>query len=677
MDHSPTQPHKRFPFGAPEWVVTLATLWAVFVRQFRLDVLPPAAWYDEIWYALRAREILWTGHIPVFYQTSFGGANAGPVYLTALAQAFGFDGITGGRRTVALLGALAVPLSYACLRELQRAYRVRVGDRRWVAALGAVVLAYTLSSVIIDRIGMENGVAVPTALFVVWQLLRGIHRQKWIGWLLVGLAAGAAQYNGLHARFILPLIGAIWLHDFIFAGGWAQRRRMLLGAALVAALGLVINLPLIGFFRAHPDLFAARGGIVTQVPADRFDTAWEMYRWNLDKIVKVFSIEGSYDPKFTIPGVPLLDPIQSAGFLVGLGWSVWNLPRNPLARLLPFWLILGVLPSLITEGAPNLGRMVGIWAPTVFLVALGWALIYRRMASRGSEPLRRTLPLIALVLVVNSAGYHTWLLFGRWPHSPRIDNAFTTAPVELARELAARAEDEAVFVEVIPEADEDIAAFEWYAPLSDMRRMDFRKCLPLAHERDSETTYLVISGRDLDSAGRLEEAYPGARVSEPLDLWQTTGTLLEIPAGALAPEPPQRAYARFEPGLELYGYEWSGGALRAGETLFITAYWRASATLPADLIAFAHLGNGVEQPLAAQRDDRPCLGLYPTDRWLPGDLVPDSFAIQVPSDTPPGTYDLALGWYRWPSLERLHLVEADLPLADDRAVIGQVEIHEP
>jgi hypothetical protein len=91
--------------------------------------------------------------------------------------------------------------------------------------------------------------------------------------------------------------------------------------------------------------------------------------------------------------------------------------------------------------------------------------------------------------------------------------------------------------------------------------MDFRKCLPLTHERATPTAYLVISGRDLDSAGRLEEAYPGARVSEPLDLWQTTGTLLEIPAGALAPEPPQRAYARFEPGLELYGYEWSGGAL--------------------------------------------------------------------------------------------------------------------
>jgi hypothetical protein len=306
-------------------------------------------------------------------------------------------------------------------------------------------------------------------------------------------------------------------------------------------------------------------------------------------------------------------------------------------------------------------------------VALGWALIYRWAGSRGQ--IRQVLPPIAALLVVGSAGYHTWLLFGHWPHSPRIDNAFTTAPVELARELAARAEDEAVFVEVIPEADDDIAAFEWYAPESEMRRMDFRKCLPLAHERDTETAYLVISGRDLDTVDHLIEMYPGARISEPLDLWQTTGTLVEVPAGAAAPEPPQRAYARFEPGLELYGYEWSGGALRAGETLFITAYWHVIAPLPADLIAFVHVGDGVEQPLAAQRDDRPCLGLYPTDRWLPGDLVPDSFAIRIPSDTPPGEYDLAVGWYQWPSLERLHLIEADQPLADDRAVIGRVEIE--
>jgi hypothetical protein len=63
--------------------------------------------------------------------------------------------------------------------------------------------------------------------------------------------------------------------------------------------------------------------------------------------------------------------------------------------------------------------------------------------------------------------------------------------------------------------------------------------------------------------------------------------------------------------------------------------------------------------------------------WHPGEVVPDSFAITLPDDAPPGEYPIAVGWYRFPSLERVALIAADEALADGRAVIGTIRVVEP
>jgi hypothetical protein len=38
---------------------------------------------------------------------------------------------------------------------------------------------------------------------------------------------------------------------------------------------------------------------------------------------------------------------------------------------------------------------------------------------------------------------------------------------------------------------------------------------------------------------------------------------------------------------------------------------------------------------------------------------------------------VAVGWYSYPSLERIPLIEADTPLPDNRAVIGTLHISAP
>lgn len=172
--------------------------------------------------------------------------------------------------------------------------------------------------------------------------------------------------------------------------------------------------------------------------------------------------------------------------------------------------------------------------------------------------------------------------------------------------------------------------------------------------------------------------YPSATVTaihpEEASLMQEAA-LVEIPAGARLPAPPQSARAQFAPGLTLLGYDWSGPNVKAGESVFFTLYWQVETGIHSDLTTFMHFGTGLaDSTLITQRDGQPCQGFYPTPQWRAGDVVPDGFAVTIPREAPPGNYALAVGWYAYPSLERLQLTAADTPLPDNRAVIGTLRV---
>jgi hypothetical protein len=46
-------------------------------------------------------------------------------------------------------------------------------------------------------------------------------------------------------------------------------------------------------------------------------------------------------------------------------------------------------------------------------------------------------------------------------------------------------------------------------------------------------------------------------------------------------------------------------------------------------------------------------GWYPTSLWKTGEVVEDVHGVLVTADLPPGSYDLAVGWYDPVTGERL------------------------
>jgi hypothetical protein len=96
--------------------------------------------------------------------------------------------------------------------------------------------------------------------------------------------------------------------------------------------------------------------------------------------------------------------------------------------------------------------------------------------------------------------------------------------------------------------------------------------------------------------------------------------------------------------IALLGYVAPVTALSPGETLPLTLVWRAEREIDASYTVFVHL-VAHDGSIAAQQDNAPQANTYPTDLWVPGEVVIDDYALALPADTPAGDYALRVGFY--------------------------------
>jgi len=92
---------------------------------------------------------------------------------------------------------------------------------------------------------------------------------------------------------------------------------------------------------------------------------------------------------------------------------------------------------------------------------------------------------------------------------------------------------------------------------------------------------------------------------------------------------PNRVDADLGDVATLLGYEVEPVAVRAGEVVNVTLYWRAGTPTDSDYSVFVHFLSD-EGTIIAQRDTYPGLGRYPTTAWQPGVAFADTYRVHVP-----------------------------------------------
>jgi 4-amino-4-deoxy-L-arabinose transferase-like glycosyltransferase len=164
--------------------------------------------------------------------------------------------------------------------------------------------------------------------------------------------------------------------------------------------------------------------------------------------------------------------------------------------------------------------------------------------------------------------------------------------------------------------------------------------------------YLLVSDQLNEAAGETQQSY----------IAQHVFTEETLPADIDRPETRYLVDGK----LELVGYQVTPAEIDRGQVT-IDSYWRVLETPRAGYKAFIHVdfrGNRING------DHELVGGRFPMQYWLPGEIVRDSYQIEVGRADRAGTYRVLFGFFRGD--DRLS-VEPDI--GDNRIPLGDLEVR--
>ena len=124
-------------------------------------------------------------------------------------------------------------------------------------------------------------------------------------------------------------------------------------------------------------------------------------------------------------------------------------------------------------------------------------------------------------------------------------------------------------------------------------------------------------------------------------------------------EPEHVLDASFDGRIALIGYDQEDAAHPAGEAE-IVLYWRGMGTIGRNYTVFLHLVDASGR-IAAQTDEEPLGGQYPTSLWQPDETIRDPHGLNLPASLAEGPYHLVVGLYMPETGRRLDLVGTGAP----------------
>lgn len=180
-----------------------------------------------------------------------------------------------------------------------------------------------------------------------------------------------------------------------------------------------------------------------------------------------------------------------------------------------------------------------------------------------------------------------------------------------------------------------------------------------------------VSPRMASGVYRLQAETAGAAVDDSLPLLS-----IETEDRIFSPEETvaNPLAANFAGYLSLLGYNLPDNSVEAGTAIPVEYFWQAQQTIGADLVQFNHLIGPDGRQWAGR--DRRAREVYSTLFWAPGEVVSDQYKLEIPADTPPGTYYLLVGWYLpvGESSVSLPLMQAGQMSDETHVTIGPLEV---
>lgn len=677
------------------WVLVVTCLSAgLFLRIWRLTAVPPGFHVDEAIDVHLSQKIL-QGEFFIYSPEGWGREGL-HYYLEAVVLSITSNGIFGARLTTALIGVALIGVAGLVARHL---FDIDTGvlTVSWMSLTFWPVFASRLAVRDIS-LALVLGLAM-IAFWWAWHTDPGSQRRFLTRFGLAGLLGGFCLYTYQSSRVVPLIYGLFLLYAALFQRPALKANWR--GLLLAGCLFLLVALPLGIYFYHHPGAEGPERAAAIEPLRQLFNGDPGPMVANLLAVAKMFTVRG--DPLFTynIPGRPVFPGLAAIPFYLGV-LVLLRRWRESAFALAGIWLVVMLIPTLVTVSAPLFMRSVGALIPTMSIPAVGLAAIVRFLNRRWGRAGRWAGCLLAL-LFLTQAGWLTGRdYFGQWASLEQVQvnyNARETAVVEYLRH---RGEETPVVVG--SRFSEDTAPFIAYAAfLGDPPPV--RWVLPSSAlafpSGQSGIPFVLVTNTALDEylLRHFLESVP--RPTEPVygpheEPWLLVAPLrppaedeplpemeppqggpwfgpptTELPGMADDTLQPARLPVEFGGNLALLRYGLSSHSLRAGERLRLVTLWRVLTDgWPGNLASFAHLVDGHSQ-IIAQQDQ---FG-YPVHSWRTGDLVIQIHDLTVEPSASPGRYWLQIGFYERHLLGRWTVTDPLGEMTSDRLLLDQVEVR--
>jgi len=130
-------------------------------------------------------------------------------------------------------------------------------------------------------------------------------------------------------------------------------------------------------------------------------------------------------------------------------------------------------------------------------------------------------------------------------------------------------------------------------------------------------------------------------------------------------------HVQFDDNITLAGYSFNTRTPVPGEEMTAILYWTASGQVVGSYTVFVHLlTDSFEMFGGADLQPSP-----PTEIWTAGETVATVHTFTVPSNAPPGLYQIEIGLYTRPDFQRLRVLDRINPAQEDRLLLGPLRME--
>jgi 4-amino-4-deoxy-L-arabinose transferase-like glycosyltransferase len=419
-------------------LAALIVLGALFLRTYKLSVLPPGVYPDEAVNGMDAVTANATHHWQWFYTNNNGREG---LFINLIALGFKMFGVSVFTLKIwsALFGTLTVLGMILIGEEL-------LGSRR-AGLIAGFLTATSFWAINFSRIGFRAIMLPFVLVFTIFFLIRGIQKKKIWDYVIAGLFFGLGLHTYIAFR-IAPIILIVLLFAFIISRkSFFQTHWKEIVAFVVATV--IIALPMIVVFGSHPEYFSGRTNEVSvfnpavnqgHLLATLGKTFWQS--------LAQFNLRGDENWRHNLPPWPEIFPTISIFFLAGLLYFIYEFfyllwrrvrarersDRLILVSLLLAWFFAMILPEAISaEGLPHALRSIGTMPVALLLATFSIEAIFSWFERSKWQKYKTEAWTLIIVLIVGTGIWTTRMYFVDWGGSPDIHGAFDEKYLNMAR----------------------------------------------------------------------------------------------------------------------------------------------------------------------------------------------------------------------------------------------------